>query len=89
MDKLDEYSKRLDAHMRDLKERGEFTEVHRNLIEEIKSRQDQMEKKVAVAEANGVTWDVIKSEVERDYDSIFDDLLQITERLDANEMKSK
>jgi hypothetical protein len=80
-DKLDEFSKRLDAHVRDLKERGEFTDVHRTLIDDIKRRHDQILKQLALAEAHGTPRDVIKIEAERDFSSLFDDLLQINERL--------
>lgn len=87
--KLDEFSKRLDAHVRDLKERGQFTEAHRNLIAEITQRHDQMQKKLALAEAKGTAWEVFKRETERDFSSLFDDLLQINEGLDTDEMKGR
>jgi hypothetical protein len=75
-DKLDEFSKRLTARVRDLKQRGEFNETHKTLIDDIKRRHNQIEKKLASAEAHGTPWDVIKIETERDFRSIFDDLLQ-------------
>jgi hypothetical protein len=75
--------------VRDLKERGEFTDVHRRLIEDITQRHDQIRKKVALAENRGTPWDVIKSQTERDFSSIFDDLLQIGEKLDSDEMKRR
>ena len=86
--KLDKLSSRLDAHVRDLKERGQFTEEHRNLIAEISQRRDQMQRKLALAEAKGTPWEVFKCETECDFRSLFDDLLQINERLDADEMKA-
>jgi hypothetical protein len=88
-DKLDEFSQRLDAHVRDLKERGGFTDVHRTLIEDIRRRHDQLQRKVALAEEHGTAWDVIKSQTERDFSSIFDDLLQIGEQLDSDEIKGR
>jgi hypothetical protein len=88
-DKLADFSRRLDAQVRDLKERGEFTDVHRRLIEDITQRHDQIRKKVALAEKRGTPWDVIKSQTERDFSSIFDDLLQIDEQLDSDEMKHR
>jgi protoheme ferro-lyase len=87
--RLDDFSRRLDAHVRDWKERGEFTDLHRNLIEEITQRHDQIQKKLALAEAHGTPWDVIKIETERDFSSLFDDLLQISERLDSDEKKGR
>ena len=88
-DKLNDFSRRLEAQVRDLKERGEFTDVHRRLIEDITQRHDQIRKKVALAENRGTPWDVIKSQTERDFSSIFDDLLQIGEKLDSDEMKGR
>ena len=36
--------------------------------------------------AKGIAWDIIKSEPERDFSSLFDDLLRLNERLNAGEM---
>ena len=68
---------------------GEFTDTLRRLIDDIRRRRDQIEKKLALAEAKGTPWDVIKIETERDFSSIFDDLLQIGERLDSEEIKAR
>ena len=86
---LKEFSSRLDARLHDFRERGEFTDVHRTLTEEIERRHDQIQKKLALAEANGTAWDVIRSEMERDFSSLLDDLQQAIEQLDADQMKSK
>ncbi len=88
-DRLDDFSKRLAAHARDLKERGEFSETHRALIDDIKRRHGHIEKKLVLAEAQGTPWDVIKIETERDFSSIHDDLLRLNEQLDAAEMKGR
>ena len=88
-DKLDALSSQLGAHLRDLHERGEFTEEHRALIADITRRQEQFRKKVANVEANGAAWDLIKSETQRDFSSLLDNLLQINEQLDADDMKSR
>ncbi len=88
-DKLDDFSRRLDAQVRDLKERGEFADVHRRLIEDITRRHDQIRKKIALAEEHGTPWDLIKTQTERDFSSIFDDLLQIGEKLDSDEMQGR
>ena len=88
-DKLDDFSRRLDAQVRNWKERGEFTDTLRRLIDDIRRRRDQIEKKLALAEAKGTPWDVIKIETERDFSSLFDDLLQIGKRLDSEEIKSR
>ena len=88
-DKLDDFSRRLDAEVRNWKERGEFNDTLRRLIDDIRRRRDQIEKKLALAEAKGTPWDVIKIETEWDFSSIFDDLLQIGERLDSEEIKAR
>jgi len=88
-ERLDDFSRRLNAHMHDLKEQGEFTDVHRTLMDDITRRHDQIQKKLALAEAHGTPWDVIKIETERDFSSLFDDLLQINEQLDADEKKGR
>ena len=45
-DKLDDFSRRLDAEVRNWKERGEFTDTVRRLIDDIRRRRDQIEKKL-------------------------------------------
>jgi len=64
-------------------------DVHRTLMDDITRRHDQIQKKLALAEAHGTPWDVIKIETERDFSSLFDDLLQINEQLDADEKKGR
>jgi hypothetical protein len=86
-ERLDDFSRRLNAHVRSWKERGEFTDVHRTSIDDITRRHDQIQKKLASAEAHGTPWDVIKIETERDFSSLFDNLLQINEQLDADEKR--
>jgi protoheme ferro-lyase len=88
-ERLDDFSRRLNAHVRSWKERGEFTDVHRTSIDDITRRHDQIQKKLALAEAHGTPWDVIKVEAERDFSSVYDDLIQIKERLDSDEKKCR
>ena len=88
-DRLDDFSRRLNAHVRDLKERGEFSEFYRRSIEEIRGRQNQIRQKIAAAEGKGSAWAAIQAEIGRDFESLFDDLRLINERLDAEEMKGR
>ena len=60
-DKLDDFSRRLDAQVRNWKERGEFTDTVRRLIDDIRRRRDQIEKKLALAEAKGTPGMLSKS----------------------------
>jgi hypothetical protein len=71
-----------------LKERGLFSEPHQRLVADMTQRRDQINAKLASAEAKDRLWSVIRSETERDFGSLFDDLLQLNERLDADQMKS-
>jgi len=59
-DKLDDFSRRLDAQVRNWKERGEFTDTVRRLIDD-RRRRDQIEKKLALAETKGTPWILSKS----------------------------
>ena len=87
-EKLDDFSRRLDDQVRHMKERGLFSEPHQRLVADMTERRDQINKKLASAEAKGGLLSVIRSETERDFGSLFDDLLQLNERLDADQMKS-
>ena len=48
-----------------------------------------MQDKLACAEAKGSGWEIIKIELERDFSSIYDDVLRLNEELDADEMKQE
>jgi hypothetical protein len=85
--KLDDFSERLHARTEEFRRTGEFSDIHATLLNDIGRRNDALKSKVAEAEHKGKTWDLVKAELARDYGSLFDDLLQIEERLDAATMK--
>ena len=87
--KLDDLSRRIDARKREFEKNGEFSDVHEALISEIRQRQDKLRMKVDAAAREGTNWDLVRAEFTRDHRSIFDDLLQIGERLDADAMKKR
>ena len=87
--KLDEFSRRLDALTREFKERGELSDAHQSLISRIQGRRERVQGKLACAEASGSAWEIIKVELERDFDSIYDDLLRLNEELDADQMRQE
>ncbi|HMA69938.1 MAG TPA: hypothetical protein VKP67_00375 [Xanthobacteraceae bacterium] len=87
--KLDEFSRRLDAVTREFRERGELSDPHQSLISQIQGRRERMQDKLACAEAKGSGWEIIKIELERDFSSIYDDVLRLNEELDADEMKQE
>jgi hypothetical protein len=85
--RLDEFTQRLDACTREFKETGELSDLHQSLLRQIQGRHDRMQAKLAAVEAKGSAWDVIRNEFERDFRSIYDDLLLLDDRLDAGQMK--
>ena len=85
--RLDELSQRLDARTREFKETGELSDLHQSLLRQIQGRHDRMQAKLASVEAKGSAWDVIRVEFERDFRSIYDDLLLLDDRLGASQMK--
>jgi len=87
--KLDDLSHRIEARTREFEQSGEFSDIHERLINEIRQRQDKLRMKVDAAAREGASWDLVRAEFNRDHNSIFDDLLQIEERLDADAMKKR
>lgn len=88
--KLDDFSHRLDQRIKEFGERGEFSDVHKRVADQIHQDQNQLRQKVHAAEQHGGrTWDLLKAEFNRDYSSLFDKLLQLEERLDAETMRKK
>jgi predicted nucleic acid-binding Zn-ribbon protein len=88
-EKLDELSRRIDARKREFEKNGEFSDIHETLISEIRQREDKLRRKVDAVAREGTNWDLVRSEFIRDHRSIYDDLLQIGERLDADAMKKR
>jgi len=87
--KLDDLSRRLDARTREFEQNGEFSDSHEALIIQIRQRQDKLRMRVDAAAREGKNWDFVKAEFMHAHKSIFDDLLQIEERLDADAMKKR
>ena len=87
--KLDDLSRRLDARTREFAQTGEFSDVHEALISQIRQRHDELRTKVDAAAREGTSWDLVRAEFTRDHSSIFDDLLQLEERLDVDAVKKR
>ncbi|MGA2127688.1 MAG: hypothetical protein ABSG76_16230, partial [Xanthobacteraceae bacterium] len=83
---LDDLSRRLDARTQEFRRNGEFSDVHEALVNDIRKRHDQLRTKVDAVVHEGRSWNLVKTEFIRDYSSMFDDLLQFEERLDADEV---
>jgi hypothetical protein len=85
--RLDEFSQRLDARTREFRETGQLSDLHQSLLRQIQGRHDRMQARLASVEAKGSAWDVIRVEIERDFGSIYDDLLLLDDHLDVSQMK--
>jgi hypothetical protein len=85
--KLDELSDRLRAREDDFRQKGRFSDVQKAFLKRIRQRSDGLKKKVAEAGEKGTTRELMQTELLRDCNSIFDDLLQLEERLDAEFMQ--
>ena len=86
-DKLDAFSRRLDARVREFKERGEFSGMHEAFTESIRKRQVSIQGKLDSTIHNGATRDLIKYETERDFNGLIEEFLQWEKQLDAETMK--
>jgi hypothetical protein len=86
-DKFDAFSRRLDARVREFKERGEFSGMHEEFTESIRKRQVSIQEKLDSAIHNGATRDLIKYEIERDFTGLIEEFVQWEKRLDAETMK--
>jgi hypothetical protein len=87
--KLDDLSRRLDARTRELGRNGEFSDIHEALMGDIRKRHDRLRMRVDAADHEGSSWDLVKTEIVRDTSAIFDDLLQLEERLDIDDKISR
>jgi hypothetical protein len=87
--KLDEFSNRLRARNAELRKSGEFSDTHRALSTEIKQRSDALRKRVKQTETAGSAWELVKAKFARDFSSLYDDLLQLEDRLDSEVMKKR
>jgi hypothetical protein len=88
-DKLDAFSRRLDARVREFKERGEFSGMPEAFTESIRKRQASIQEKLDSAIHEGATRDLIKYEIERDFTGLIEEFLQWEKRLDAETMKQE
>jgi hypothetical protein len=87
MDKFGAFSLRLDARVREFKERGQFSGMHEAFTERIRKRQVSIQEKLDSAIRNGATRDLIKYETERDFTGLIEEFVQWEKRLDAETMK--
>ncbi|MDX3967160.1 MAG: hypothetical protein QHD01_11245 [Bradyrhizobium sp.] len=87
--RLNELSDRLSAREAELRKYGEFSEEHRLLLTEMQRRSDALRRRVEEAESGGSAWQLIRTEFARDFGSLYDDLLQLEDRLDSEAVKKR
>ena len=86
-DRFDAFSRRLDARVREFKERGEFSGMSEPFLESIRKRQASIKKKLDSAIQHGAKRDIIKYEAERDFNGLIEEFAQWEKQLDAESMK--
>jgi hypothetical protein len=86
-DKLDDFSRRLDARVREFKERGEFSDTHEAFTESIRRREASIKEKLDSAINKGARWDSMKYEFDRDFNGLIDEFARWGEQLDAETLK--
>ena len=84
---LEDLGQRIEACIRDLREKGELSGAHEAYLHEAKIRRARVEEKIAAALREGKLITAIKEEALRDYRGIFDGMDGFTEWLDAQLMK--
>jgi hypothetical protein len=85
--RLYELSDRIETRVRELKQRGAFSDVHEAGMDEIHKRSASIKEKLDAAIGRGCNWDLLKFELERDFHSLNEDFGLFEKRLDADTMK--
>jgi hypothetical protein len=78
--------RQIGAKAREFETRGEFAELRDAFVADLKARQAAIIRRIDAALKQGLTWKLIRTEFERDFDGIFGELLRWEKRLDAATM---
>jgi hypothetical protein len=84
--RLDDFSKRLQADIEAFRRLGEFLDMRKASLGQLRQRHDLLMEKVAEAAREGDTGKLIETSLKRDVDALFDNLHQFNEQLDAETM---
>ena len=87
-DRLASLSRRIAEHVRQLKEHGRFTDEFERVASDIQARQKRLNDRVSAAIESGKNWDLIKAELERDYSSLFDNVVSFEQQIEADFAKA-
>lgn len=71
-DKLAELGARIDARMNDMREHGQFSDVHAAAFAGLEARRAEIEKSMERAVATGAVGSAVLVEVRRDVDALVD-----------------
>ncbi len=89
LQRLDALDQRIEARIRQFKTRGEFSDAHTAFVANLKRRQEEIRQRITAKLKDGMSWDLIKTEFERDFDGLYGELLRWEERLDIATMTEK
>jgi hypothetical protein len=85
---LDALSGRIESRLRELDQRGTFSAVHSDRMDEIRKRSATISQKLDAAMTKGGSrWEVLKYELERDFHALNEDFALFEARLDAEAVK--
>lgn len=87
--RIDELGQRIEARIRELKEKGELASAHAAYINEAQDKHARAQATFQAALREGKPLDAFKADVMRDYEAIVEGLDRLVERLDADGMKTK
>jgi hypothetical protein len=80
---FDEFSSRLDARIREFREKGRFSDLDHQFLTKAKDRADRLKASVAEAEKHGTPWDLLRAEAARIFNGLTDDVAAFERRFDA------
>ncbi len=87
--KLDDLDRRIEAKALEFKNRGQFSDQHESFLRQLKKRQAAIRHEIDAKLEGGMSWNLIKTEFERDFDGLYGELLRWEERLDADTLAKK
>lgn len=87
--RIDELGARIEAKIRELKERGELASAHAAYLKEAQDKHARAQETFRAALREGKPLDAFKADALRDYEAVVEGLDRLAERLDADVMKTK
>lgn len=83
MKRLEALDRLLEAMRHQLKDRGEFADVHDLFVADTRKQQAEIKQRLDTALAKGMSWSLLKSEFELDFNGLVGAILGWQERLDT------